>query len=167
MATATLVDKSSIDLGRKVIAALSRAGIPVAVGLWAFTSEAEEWRLTIATSLVDELGPSAANGKVRKALQKAGVEDEFPLMRIFLRSPRDRVLRTVQTESRALGNLGREDYRLVNASIEGSFIEDAYLYTGFLDILRESPRGSAKKKNTLSSIRRARAALVPWFACAS
>jgi hypothetical protein len=146
MATAALVDKSSIDLGRKVIAALSRAGIPVAVGLWAFTSEAEEWRLTIATPLVDELGPLAAYGKVRKALQRAGVEEEFPLRRVFLRSPKDRVLRSLQKESRALGTLGHEDYRLVNASIEGSFVEDAYLYTGFLDILPESQPGSAREK---------------------
>jgi hypothetical protein len=146
VATAALVDKSNIDLGRRVIAALSRAGIPVAVGLWAFTSEAEEWRLTIATPLVDELGPLAAYGKVRKALQKAAVEDEFPLRRIFLRSPKDRVLRSLQRESRALGNLGHEDYRMVNASIEGSFVEDAYLYTGFLDILRESPPGTSPEK---------------------
>lgn len=146
MATTTLVDKNSIDLGRKVIAAISRAGIPVAVGLWAFASESEEWRLTIATPLVDELGPLAAYGKVRKALEKAGVEDEFPLRWIYLRSPKDRVLRLLQKESRALGSLGHEDYRLVNAPIEGSFVEEAYLYTGFIDILRESPEGSAQDK---------------------
>lgn len=146
MATTALVDGSRIDLGRRVIAALSRAGIPVAVGLWAFTSEAEEWRLTIATPLVDELGPLAAYGKVRKALQKSGVEDEFPLTRIFLRSPKDRVLKSLQKESRALGDLGHEDYRLVNAAIDRSFVEDAYLYTGFLDILRESPPGSSHEK---------------------
>jgi hypothetical protein len=146
MATTTLVDKNSIDLGRRVIASLSRAGIPVALGLWAFTSEPEEWRLTIATPVVDELGPLAAYSKVRKALQKAGIEDEFPLMHVFLRSPKDRVLRSLQKESHALANLGREDYRLVNASIEGSFVEEAYLYTGFLDILRESEPGSPKEK---------------------
>jgi len=146
MAATALVDKSSIDLGRRVIAALSRAGIPIAVGLWAFASESEEWRFTIATPLVDELGPLSAYKKVRKALQKAGVEDEFPLMRIYLRSPKDRVLRLLQKESRALGNLGHEDYRLVNAAIEGSFVEEAYLYTGFLDILRESPQGNAHQK---------------------
>lgn len=144
MATTTLVDKNSIDLGRRVIAALSRAGIPVALGLWAFTSEPEEWRLTIATPVVDELGSLAAYGKVRKALQKAGIESEFPLMHVFLRSPKDRVLRSLQKESQALANLGREDYRLVNASIEGSFVEDAYLYTGFLDILRVP--GSAQER---------------------
>jgi hypothetical protein len=132
MATAALVDKTSIDLGRRVIAALSRQGIGVAVGLWAFASQSEEWQLTIATPLVDELGPLAAYGKVQKALQKAGIEDEFPLRRIFLRSPKDRVLQSLQKESRALE---REDYRLVNASIEGSFIEDAYLYRGFIDIV--------------------------------
>jgi hypothetical protein len=146
MATTALVDKGSIDLGRKVIAALSRAGIPVAVGFWAFVSEPEEWRLTIATPLVDELGPLAAYGKVNKALDKSGVPAGFALGRIFLRSPKDRVLRALQKESRALGNLGYEDYRLVNASIEGSFVEEAYLYTGFIDILRESAPGSAPEK---------------------
>jgi len=131
MAATALVDKSSIDLGRRVIAALGRQGIAVTVGLWAFASQSEEWQLTIATPLVDELGPLAAYGKVQKALQKAGVEDEFPLRRIFLRSPKDRVLQSLQKESRALD---REDYRLVNASIEGSFVEDAYLYRGFIQI---------------------------------
>lgn len=146
MATTALVDKSSLDLGRRVIAALSRAGIPVALGFWAFTSEPEEWRLTIATPLVDELGPLAAYGKVRKALEKAGVEDDFPLMNVFLKSPKDRVLRSLQKEGHALAALGREDYRLVNASIEGSFVEDAYIYTGFLDILRESAPESGQEK---------------------
>ncbi|MGA2353378.1 MAG: hypothetical protein ABSG02_02710 [Terriglobales bacterium] len=133
MATTALVDKSSINLGRKVIAALSREGIPVTIGLWAYSSQSEEWQLTIATPLVDELGPLAAYGRVQKALQRTGVENEFPLRRIFLRSPKDRVLRLLQRESRLWG---REDYRLVNASIEGSFIEDAYLYAGFIQIIQ-------------------------------
>jgi hypothetical protein len=131
MATTALVDKNSIDLGRRMIAELSRAGIPVAVGLWAFAPQSEEWQLTIATPLVDELGPLAAYGKVRKVLEKSGVEDHLPLRSIFLRSPKDRVLRSLQKESRALGH---EDYRLVNAAIEGNFVEDAYLYTGFIQI---------------------------------
>ncbi|SRR5712691_2932031 len=143
MATTALVDKSNIDLGRRVISALSRAGIRVNLGLWAFASESEEWQLTITTPLVDELGPLAAYGKVRKALQRTGGEDEFPLRRIYLRSPKDRVLQSLEKESRALGH---EDYRMVNASIEGSFVEDAYLYKSFIDVLRESSRGIAPEK---------------------
>lgn len=147
MATTALVDKSSIDLGRRVIAALNRAGILVTVGLWAFAPDSEEWQLTIATPLVDEVGPLAAYGKVQKALQKTGVADEFPPRRIFLRSPKDRVIRSLEKESRALENLGHEDYRLVNAPIEGSFVEEAYLYTGSIDILRTNePRGNAEAK---------------------
>jgi hypothetical protein len=145
MATSALVDKTSIDLGRRVIAALNRQGIGVAVGLWAFASQSEEWQLTIATSLVDELGPLAAYGKVQKALQKARIEDEFPLRRIFLRSPKDRVLQSLQKESRALE---REDYRLVNASIEGSFVEDAYLYRGFIDITESENIRSRRAEST-------------------
>ncbi len=145
MATTALVDKSSIDFGRRVIAALHRAGIPVTVGLWAFAPDSEEWQLTIATPLVDEVGPLAAYGRVHKAIRKAHVEGQFPLRGIFLRSPKDRVIRSLQKESRALENLGREDYRLVNASIEGSFVEDAYLYTGSIDIIRTNePRGNVE-----------------------
>ena len=117
----------------------------MAVGLWAFASQSEEWQLTIATSLVDELGPLAAYGKVQKALQKARIEDEFPLRRIFLRSPKDRILQSLQKESRALE---REDYRLVNASIEGSFIEDAYLYRGFIDITASENIRARKAEST-------------------
>jgi hypothetical protein len=135
MATAALVDRS-IDLGRKIIAVLSRAGIPVTVGLWAYASDAEEWRLMIATPLVDDIGPLAAYKKVQKAVEKAGIESEFPLRRIFLKSPKDRTLRLLDHESRSLG---REDYHSVNAPIEGSFVEDAYVYSGSLDILRVEP----------------------------
>lgn len=168
MATAALVDRSNIDLGRRVIAALTRESIPVAVGLWAFASQSEEWQLTIATPLVDEVGPLSAYGKVQKALQKHNFEDEFPLRRIYLKSPKDRVLRMLQQESRALG---REDYRLVNAPIAGNFVEDAYLYTGFIHILRDDQsgeesyllvyapslgpkRGRARVLNGIASVRR-------------
>jgi len=138
MATATLVN-SDIEIGRQIAAALTRANIPVSVYLWAFVPQLQEWQFIVATPLVDSKGPLAAYGEVNKVLRKEGLFDETPLRRIFLRSPNDRVLKSLEKESRAVP---QESFRIVNEQIAGNFVEDAYLYTGSLDIVRfENSRG--------------------------
>jgi len=98
----------------------------------------------IATPLVDRKGPLAAYGEVNRALQKEGVFDDIPLRRIFLRSPSDRVLKFLERESKTVP---QEAFRVVNEQIAGDFVEDAYLYTGSIDILRTGePRESAEGK---------------------
>lgn len=143
MATAALVS-SDIDIGRRIIAALTRAGIPVTVYLWAFIPQLQEWQFMIATPLVDTKGPLAAYSEVNRVLQKAGVFEEVPLRRVFLRSPTDKVLRALEKESRAVP---RETFRVVNDQIAGNFVEDAYVYSGALHIVRltkASDRAPAK-----------------------
>jgi len=130
MATATLVN-NDIDIGRRIVAAVTRASIPVAVYLWAFIPQLQEWQFIVATPLVDTKGPLAAYGEVNKALQKEGVFDDIPLRRIFLRSPNDKVLKSLERDSRAVA---QESFRVVNEQIAGSFVEDAYLYRGFIQI---------------------------------
>jgi len=138
MATATLVN-SDIEIGRQIAAALTRANIPVSVYLWAFVPQLQEWQFIVATPLVDSKGPLAAYGEVNKVLRKEGLFDETPRRRIFLRSPNDRVLKSLEKESRAVP---QESFRIVNEQIAGNFVEDAYLYTGSLDIVRfENSRG--------------------------
>jgi len=123
------------------VAALSRARIPVTVYLWAFIPQLQEWQFLIATPLVDTKGPLAAYGDVNKALRKAGVFGDVPLRRIFLKSPSDRVLRSLEKQSKAVP---QETYRVVNEQIAGSFVEEAYLYTGSIHIVRlENTRGAA------------------------
>jgi len=138
MATATLVN-SDIEIGRQIVAALTRANVPVTVYLWAFVPQLQEWQFMIATPLVDSKGPLAAYGEVNKILRREGLLDETPLRRIFLRSPNDRVLKSLEKESRAVP---QEAFRVVNEQIAGNFVEDAYLYSGSLDITQfETSRG--------------------------
>ncbi len=87
----------------------------------------------IATPLVDSKGPLAAYADVNKALQREKVFEEIPARRIFLKSPNDKVLKSLEKESRTVP---REDFRVVNDQIEGSFVEEAYLYTGFISIAK-------------------------------
>jgi hypothetical protein len=132
MATATLVN-SDIEIGRHIVAALTRANIPVAVYLWAFVPQLQEWQFIIATPLVDSKGPLAAYGDVNKVLRKEGFFDDTPLRRIFLRSPNDRVLKSLERESRAVP---QESFRIVNEQIAGNFVEDAYVYGGSIFIVK-------------------------------
>jgi hypothetical protein len=132
MATIALVD-SDIEIGRRILATLTRASIPVTISLWAFVSELQEWRFIVATPLIDNKGPLAAYSDVNKALQKEGLFDDVPLRNIFLKSPNDRVLKLLEKESRSVLH---EDFRVVNAPIAGSFVEDAYIYTGFIHVVR-------------------------------
>jgi hypothetical protein len=132
MATATLVS-SDIEIGRGIVGTLARASIPVTVYLWAFVPQLQEWQLIVGTPLVDSKGPLAAYGEVNKALRNAGIFDEVALRRIVLRSPNDRVLKSLERESHAVPH---EVFRVVNAPIAGNFVEDAYLYTGSIHIVR-------------------------------
>ena len=48
-------------------------------------------------------------------------------------SPNDPELRALEKQSKAMP---QESFRVLNASIAGRFVEDAYLYTGSIDIIR-------------------------------
>jgi hypothetical protein len=118
--------------------------MPVAVYLWAFVPQLQEWQFIIATPLVDSKGPLSAYGEVNKILRKEGLFDDTPLRRIFLRSPNDRVLKSLEKQSRVVP---QESFRIVNEQIAGNFVEDAYLYTGSIDIIRfENSRGALPDK---------------------
>ena len=147
MATAALVN-NDIEIGRRIVAALTRASIPVTVYLWAFIPQLQEWQFMVATPLVDTKGPLAAYGEVNRALQKEGVFYDAPIRRIFLRSPSDKVLKSLEKESRAVP---QEAFRVVNEQIAGNFVEDAYLYHGSIDIiaLENTRRGVPHKYSVI------------------
>jgi hypothetical protein len=143
MAAAALVSHD-IEVGRRIVATLTRASIPVTVYLWAFIPQLQEWQFIVATPLVDSKGPLDAYNEVNRALQRGGMVDDIALTTVFLRSPNDRVLKSLEKESRAVPH---ETFRVVNAPIAGNFVEDAYLYHGSIDILAlTNPRGGVSDK---------------------
>jgi len=141
MATAALVDRD-LDIGRRILAGLARARIPVNVAFWAYVPQISEWQLYIATPLVDSIGPKSAYAKVLTALHDAGMDPELPWRRIFLRSPRDTILKSLEKQAKSHPE---ENFRILNAPIGGRFIEDAYVYSGAVDIQESEnlPRGVA------------------------
>jgi hypothetical protein len=151
MATATLVNRD-LDIGRKILVVLHQANIPVNVAIWAYVSQIDEWQFFIATPLVDSKGHRATYDQVLRALHDAGLDPQLPWRRIFLRSPKDPVLKSLEKQTEIpngaievieAGNIPRETsckyyvtyasypsetLRVLNESIGDSFVEDAYLY---------------------------------------
>jgi len=151
MATAALVDKD-LEVGRRVLNELTKAHIPINVAFWAYVPQISEWQLFIATPLVDSHGPKSAYERVLRALHDAGMDPQLPWRRIFLRSPKDPVLRLLekQTESPSgsieiveSANIPRgspsayyvtyapypsETFRILNEAVGDRFVEDAYVY---------------------------------------
>jgi hypothetical protein len=139
MATPVLVDRD-LEIGRRVLAALTRAGVSVSVAFWAYVPQIEEWQLFIATPLIDSEGYHAAYDRVLRALRSGGFNGDFPWRRIFLRSPKDNVLKSLEKASKASP---KEAIRVVNEEIGGRFVEDAYIYGTAIVIESENtPRGN-------------------------
>jgi hypothetical protein len=134
MDTAALVDRD-LEIGRKILETLARAGIAVNVALWAHIPQISEWQLFIATPLVDTKGHRSAYDRVLRALQNSGINGDLPWRRIFLRSPKDPILKSLEKQSRAYTG---EAVRVLNESIGDRFVEDAYIYSGSLHVVQLS-----------------------------
>ena len=85
-------------VGAWVLDALSQAKIPVTLCDWFYVPQIDEWQLIIATPLYDTKGPHEAFAKVSLALQDAGVYPEVPIRRVFVRSPKDPIVRALEDE---------------------------------------------------------------------
>src|SRR5205823_6653594 len=99
MDKATLV-KSDIDISALILDALSRTKIPVTFCDWRYVSHLEEWQLVIATPWVDEKGTRTTYRAVIDALVKAGVYEDTPMRRIFLKSSSDPVVQELEKEAK-------------------------------------------------------------------
>jgi hypothetical protein len=150
MATATLVDRD-LDIGRRILNALAKANIRVNIAFWAYGPQIGESQLFIATPLVDSRGSKSAYEQVLRTLHNAGMDPELPWRKIFLRSPKDPVLKDLEDQTSDSGpieimeveNVPRGDpssyyvtyapypggtFRILNVPVGDRFVEDAYVY---------------------------------------
>jgi hypothetical protein len=150
MATTALVERE-LDIGRRILDALAKAGIAVNVAFWAHVPQISEWQLFIATPLVDSDGHRSAYERVLRTLHDAGMDPELPWRRIFLRSPKDPVLKSLENRTSYSGPIDIMEsenppkgtpsayyvtyapypggtFRILNESVGDRFVEDAYVY---------------------------------------
>ena len=88
MDKATLV-ANDVEAEGFVIAALSGADIPVTAVEWNWVPGLHEWQLVVVSSLHDTKGPREAYARIIEALSRAGVYQNIPIRKLFVKSPHD------------------------------------------------------------------------------
>jgi hypothetical protein len=132
----TLVE-SDIRLGNQIIAHLGAAGVDIEDALWVYSPQIEEWRLFIASGLVDKSGPIAAYDALLRALRQGGMLDKVPYRRISLLSPADPMFAKLRfafglRKKQASGLPKKQGFEGVGLRTP----EEAYVYEGSIHILR-------------------------------
>jgi hypothetical protein len=114
-----------IQRGREVVEALDGAKVKIAVALWAYSPEYEDWRLVISGRQLDSLDLQDAYRRVNDSLTSAGVTpDKTPP--ILILSMNDSFIRTLRQNFAKAKSV--EGMRLGGQMIGDRFLEDAYVY---------------------------------------
>ena len=94
-----LVKKSDLEIQGLIMEALNRAKIPITFCDWNYVEQLDEWQLVIATPWHDTMGPHEAYSRVIRAFQEAKIYEEVPMRRVFLRSPEDPLVKSLQKDA--------------------------------------------------------------------
>ncbi len=127
MVKTSLVETDIAD-GRKLIEALNQLNshFQVQAAFWLYRPEAMEWRLMIATPLIDQRGPFTAYADVQGSLRTISPPLSVSMQDISVVSPNDKLVKVVRKAvhipPRAPG------VRFGRSRIDDTYIEDAYLY---------------------------------------
>ncbi len=127
MAEETLVKEALTDemiqAGSALLANLDRSRFSVDAALWLYLTEGNQWRLLLATPEVHLDGPRKAYKRLIQALRKSAV-DVSPVD-IAVVDSRDGFIQLLRT---AISVQGGSGVRFSRNTINGQFIEDAYIY---------------------------------------
>lgn len=111
--------------GSEIVDALDRSALSIAVALWLYSSEYEDWRFVLASRRLDTSEPTQAYGLVHDALAAAGIslEKTPPLLILKMSDPLIRMLRRIFGKAKTV-----EGMRLGGQLIGDRFVEDAVVY---------------------------------------
>jgi len=122
-----LKSPSVLTVGRRRIADLPASHFRVKAAYWLYLPESKEWRLFIATPLVDERGPQAAYLDLRAALVATSPSLlNISLENISVVTPKDPFVKALLSVMKS--SPVSTDLRLTRSSLDGKYVEDAYIY---------------------------------------
>lgn len=111
--------------GVEVIRSLRSAGMDLDLTFWLYTSDSNDWRLMIATPLVDTEGPRKTYARIGKALPNyIDKIREFDMLSITVISPNDKLVRSLKSVNLTSGQAAQR----VRGLVKDVYIEDSYVY---------------------------------------
>lgn len=123
----TILTKEMIEMGKILVRKLDEHGLSPDAALWLYYPEEQQWKLVIAEIRVGTLGPKKLYKIIQQILAESPNElsgislDDVTLAR--LDSPIIVLLRGAILTGRGLSGI-----RFKNNAINGTLIEDAYIY---------------------------------------
>ncbi len=122
-----LLVEDRIEAGKLLTESLDKANLQIVASFWIFDSEANEWRLMLATRLVDEEGPTKTLRKIQTLLHKnQALGRVLDLRDIYLAGPEDQIVKDLRKGLRTGKKF--KGLRLTGGVVGGHFVEDAYVY---------------------------------------
>ena len=119
--------EAMIESGRRLIGLLDTSKFDIIAALWLYTSSAGEWRLVLATPLVEDRGPQPIYERIRSVLHEHA--DQVPglsLSNISVVSPEEALVKALRTAIKTDKSL--HSIRFTRNRINDLFIEDALIY---------------------------------------
>lgn len=111
-----------IEEGRKLIELIKKSRLDVESAFWLYRPESDEWRLTIATKSVDQVGPRETYRKIQKVIPRDSV---ISLPDISVVSPRRAIVKGLTQSSRRTHEPTR---RVRGQVVDGVYVDDALVY---------------------------------------
>jgi hypothetical protein len=105
--------------------ALDESGLDVQAAFWYYREEAEEWRLYIATPLVEELGPREVYSRILATLKNNCIKS-IDLSKISVVDPTDGLVTVLRLAVNT--GPGITDISFNGNSINGVYVRAAHIY---------------------------------------
>lgn len=117
-----------ISAGKDLLARLRGAPLNIVAAFWLFTSEAGEWRCTLASPQIDVDGPKKVYEAVWMAMYGEGDISLFRMLdfqRIVVVRPEERLVRALASADKLVDLSNRF---MSNARFDSVFVEGLYVY---------------------------------------
>ena len=122
-----ILTEDMLETGSALIQGLEETGLKVTAACWLYVPEANRWRLIIASPAVGTGGPKSVYQKVQAVLARLSPQrSKISLQEIRVVADTDPLILSL----RQLRETGYElsGTRCSQTTIDGHFIEDAYIY---------------------------------------
>ena len=121
---ATLIE-SDLSFGKKITERLRATRFPFKGVLWLYNEEGDDWRLVVASDLVDTEGARETYRMLGEVISSVGGSN-FQRMRLTVVSPNSDIFAALRTVFAGVPDV--EGERLRNTYVNGVSVPDAYLY---------------------------------------
>ena len=118
--------RTLLDELRKTDSQFSVPHFLVRSAFWLHRPDAFNWRLFIATPLVDQRGPASAYTDVQGVLRSLAKPISISLQDISVVSPNDKLVKVMKKAAHIPA--GEGGVRLARTRVDDTYIDDAYVY---------------------------------------